>query len=259
MEQYDILRLLNSTGQLARLPRKKDARQTALIWLSRHFKHGQIYSEKEVNAILSANSALEDYALLRRELYDCGLLDRTKNGSRYWRGGFMRGALANETVCLRDLCEGDLEPMLAIHESIRYYNDFTGEVYTPELAKAAIEGTDLPQNGHREFAGAKMILTHNHAVAGYLMTYRGYPAPDVLWLAALFLHKNYHRKGIGSAAVRMVEEHAKRCGFAQISLGVMSLNTPGLKFWVGQGFHTIERVCLNEKDLTCLVLSKPCL
>ena len=44
-----------------------------------------MYTEKEVNAILNRCHTFEDWALLRRELFERGYLNRERDGSTYWR------------------------------------------------------------------------------------------------------------------------------------------------------------------------------
>jgi hypothetical protein len=38
-----------------------------------------------VNEVLRRHHAFGDWALLRRELFEAGLLARTRDGARYWR------------------------------------------------------------------------------------------------------------------------------------------------------------------------------
>ncbi len=62
--------------------------------------------------------------------------------------------------------------------------------------------------------------------------------------------------GIGAAVMRAVEEKAARCGFQRMEPGVYALNTPGLLFWVMQGFNCIERVKTTGYGRSILRLSK---
>lgn len=57
---------------------------SVLEYLASKFEAGRDYSEKEVNLILNQNHTFGDPALLRRELYVAGFLDRTPDGGRYW-------------------------------------------------------------------------------------------------------------------------------------------------------------------------------
>lgn len=64
--------------------KRRDKQLSALAYLVSKFEAGRNYSEKEVNQILNQNHTFGDPALLRRELYVAGFLDRTPDGSRYW-------------------------------------------------------------------------------------------------------------------------------------------------------------------------------
>lgn len=62
----------------------RDKQLLVLEYLASKFEIGRDYSEKEVNEILNRHHAFGDPALLRRELFMKGLLDRAPDGSRYW-------------------------------------------------------------------------------------------------------------------------------------------------------------------------------
>lgn len=75
--------LVGTDGKLGRWPRKRRQRRLALYVLFSKFEQGRDYSEPEVNQIIRENTTLEDYVLLRRELYENFLLDRTRDGTVY--------------------------------------------------------------------------------------------------------------------------------------------------------------------------------
>ena len=52
--------------------------------LAGKFEAGRIYGEGEVNEILRRFHSFGDWALLRRELFENGRLDRDARGARYW-------------------------------------------------------------------------------------------------------------------------------------------------------------------------------
>lgn len=256
MDKMEITRLLDGQGRLPALPKRPAMRLAALRWLVTLFAQGRIYTEGEVNALLVDRSATGDYALLRRELCESGLLSRTNTGSRYWRSDFLRGETNYGDVLLRDLRADDTAALMAIHGSIDYYDDITGQPFIVRDAQALIDRSDLPPGGSSEFFGAKMILAADGQPVGYLMTYAGYPQEDALWLGSLFLHEEHQHRGIGQAVVRLVAERASAVGFRRISLGVYTSNTPGLQFWVRQGFCHIDRVKVDEHQRAVLALSK---
>ena len=75
--------LLNPDGTIKTIPVQPSKRQIMLDYLINAFTVGANYSEKEVNLILA--HFYPDTAALRRYLIDAGMLERERNGSRYWR------------------------------------------------------------------------------------------------------------------------------------------------------------------------------
>ena len=78
-------RYLNETGQVTTWPAKRKKKLCVLEYLAQQFEFERQYEEREVNALLNHLHTFEDHALLRRELFDQGFLDRVADGSRYWR------------------------------------------------------------------------------------------------------------------------------------------------------------------------------
>ncbi|KAB8331791.1 DUF2087 domain-containing protein [Scytonema tolypothrichoides VB-61278] len=56
-----------------------------LEYLASKFEVAVVYTEKEVNALLNQHHTFGDPAMLRRELFESGLIDRKRDGSAYWR------------------------------------------------------------------------------------------------------------------------------------------------------------------------------
>lgn len=84
MELEIILRhFLNESGKLTAFPAKRKMKIYALCYLAQHFEHGKDYTEREVNDLLLDWHTFADPATLRRELYDYGFLDRSKDGKIY--------------------------------------------------------------------------------------------------------------------------------------------------------------------------------
>ena len=81
----ELKRFQDKTGKISILPRKPAKQLLVLNFLASKFEAGQVYGEKEVNEILNENHNFNDSALLRRELIEKGLLERTDDGKKYWR------------------------------------------------------------------------------------------------------------------------------------------------------------------------------
>lgn len=87
METFDELKTyMDEQGRITRWPTKRKTKQQQLIlvYLAPKFESDRLYTEKEVNALLNMYHTFEDWAMLRRELFERGFLNREKDGSTYW-------------------------------------------------------------------------------------------------------------------------------------------------------------------------------
>lgn len=81
-----LVAFLNPDGTIRKIPNSitQSARfRLVLDYIQAAFEPGRIYNEKEVNAVISRFH--HDFAGLRRDLVDAGLLARERDGSKYWR------------------------------------------------------------------------------------------------------------------------------------------------------------------------------
>ncbi len=79
----ELQKLLNTEGQVLRWPTKPKEKTLVIEYLASKFLFDQDYSEQDVNQVLNQWHTFSDWALLRRELFERGFLDREKNGSSY--------------------------------------------------------------------------------------------------------------------------------------------------------------------------------
>ncbi|NMB65952.1 MAG: DUF2087 domain-containing protein [Spirochaetes bacterium] len=77
-------KIIDQNGIIIRWPKKKEEKLEVLHYIQSKFEKGHDYTEAEVNAIIMNYHSFGDYALLRRELYDNYLLNRTADGKKYW-------------------------------------------------------------------------------------------------------------------------------------------------------------------------------
>ncbi len=78
-----LVSCLNPDGTIKKLPPQPSKLKVILNYLIQAFTPGVNYTEKEVNTIIRRFNV--DVSGLRRDLVDAGLLDRERDGSRYWR------------------------------------------------------------------------------------------------------------------------------------------------------------------------------
>ena len=81
----EIKNFIDKDGKINVWPSKMKKKKAVLEYLSTKFEHGKIYTEKDVNKIIISWHNLNDYFLLRRGLIDYRLLERTRNGAKYWK------------------------------------------------------------------------------------------------------------------------------------------------------------------------------
>lgn len=80
----ELKNFLDEEGKLKAYPTKKKQKMLSLFYLASKFEKGKRYSEKEVNEILKGWHTFEDWAMLRRDLYDNWFFGREADGSVYW-------------------------------------------------------------------------------------------------------------------------------------------------------------------------------
>jgi hypothetical protein len=82
----ELATFMDGEGRLKAWPsrKKRSVQLLALSWLAAKFERGRDYTEFEVNAILNEHHTFGDWALLRREMFELGLLCRTPDVRRYW-------------------------------------------------------------------------------------------------------------------------------------------------------------------------------
>ena len=84
MELTHILRnFLDATGKLTAFPAKRKMKLYALLYLGQKIPADTDFTEREINDILLDWHTFADPATLRRELYDYGFLDRSRDGKVY--------------------------------------------------------------------------------------------------------------------------------------------------------------------------------
>ncbi len=78
-------RIINNENIILRWPKKNKDKACVLEMIAEHFLFDTQYSEKDVNEIIKSCIAFDDYALIRRELFDRGYIHRTPDCKTYWK------------------------------------------------------------------------------------------------------------------------------------------------------------------------------
>jgi hypothetical protein len=85
MTMESIQKLLDKDGILIRWPKNPDERAEVLKYLATKYETEKKYTEMEVNAILKKWHKFNDHPMLRRELINLALLERSADGREYWK------------------------------------------------------------------------------------------------------------------------------------------------------------------------------
>lgn len=75
---------VDDQGRIEQWPSKQKTQRMVAEYLATKFESGRNYNESQVNELLNTWHRFEDWALLRRVLFDWRYLDRESDGSRYW-------------------------------------------------------------------------------------------------------------------------------------------------------------------------------
>jgi len=80
----ELKNFLDENGRLKQYPAKYKLKMLSLFYFASKLEQGRRYKEKEINHVLCDWHLFEDWAMLRRELYDCRFVDREPDCSWYW-------------------------------------------------------------------------------------------------------------------------------------------------------------------------------
>jgi hypothetical protein len=80
-----INNFLDDYGKVKIWPVKRKNKCLALDYIASKFEYDVNYTEKEINTIINENHLFNDCATIRRELFDMGYINRTRDGIKYWR------------------------------------------------------------------------------------------------------------------------------------------------------------------------------
>ncbi len=80
-----IKTFMDDAGRLTQWPSKRSQQLVALEYLASKIAPDKHYTEREINELLNLWHSFGDPALLRRELFELGYVNRERNGSAYWR------------------------------------------------------------------------------------------------------------------------------------------------------------------------------
>jgi len=116
-----------------------------------------------------------------------------------------------------------------------YYSTFPDRSLPDYVVKRFQSEMAIKQQMHDGFVYC--YITENDAKAGYFcLLIEG----DSLFLSRLFLLKDFRGRGLGSGAIDMILEWAKKTKMKRVYLRVYRQNTSALDIYTHKGFKIIE-------------------
>lgn len=79
-----LIRLQDEMGRITRWPKKQAEKLAVLRYIQSKFESDKEYTEPQVNAVIEHWHTFGDYALIRREMFENYLLDRSDDCRKYW-------------------------------------------------------------------------------------------------------------------------------------------------------------------------------
>ncbi|MBI9011550.1 MAG: DUF2087 domain-containing protein [Clostridiales bacterium] len=76
---------IDADGRIKQWPSKNNLKIEVIKYIASKFEVNRTYTEKEVNEIIMKWHTYNDYFMIRRGMIEYQLLERTRNGSKYWK------------------------------------------------------------------------------------------------------------------------------------------------------------------------------
>ena len=81
--QRELKAFLDGEERVTALPAKRKKQMLAYYWIASRLPMDGVWNERELSAVLNGLHTFGDPAVIRRTLFDLGVLDRDPRGTRY--------------------------------------------------------------------------------------------------------------------------------------------------------------------------------
>jgi ribosomal protein S18 acetylase RimI-like enzyme len=218
--------LLNQDGKVIKW--SKRYRRDILSHISAHFRHDTVYSETEVNQKIKELIDFEDYALVRRELYDNKYLDRDINCREYW--------VNRDKLAFRQLgIDADFDLLIELVQDCNdYYQLVDGKNPTNEEVKELF--CDVPSGYSISNLNLQGIFEDNKLL-GAIWIVKEYPTTDNAYIGLLLIAARARKRGIGNLLVNHAIDFSRERKYQAVMLSVVKDNFNAISFWQRLGFE----------------------
>ena len=222
---------------------KPKKQMLALQFLAGKLEWDRLYTEKEINELLTKFHTFEDAALLRRELYMKHFLDRKPDGSAYWKTERQLPEIwKSERLIVRNATEKDLPELRKVYDECAYIGELTGyHDDSPDPILAEFRRELLPPNGKKELHRLQTIFAAGtQDVVAYLISYHGFPNHETFWSASFAVRPDCQRQKFGQEVIGTLTKKVEELGgYSKMGIAVGVGNDPAIKFWSTCGFTEV--------------------
>lgn len=120
----------------------------------------------------------------------------------------------------------------------------------------------MPPGGKKENYKMQSIkLKHlDKNLIGIICIYHGYPKDDNIYITSMCIKNDYKKNGFGQEIIEQLIKQLQLLGYKEIKINVSLKNWPALRFWINQGFNSINGIhgdkIYSEKTFASLELTR---
>ena len=150
----------------------------------------------------------------------------------------LAGVLHGTTWAARILSDAGVADLQALFEACQEFNQLvSGEAVDPHDAEHCLR--DVPPG--KSLADKSLLgIVRSGELIGVLDSVRGYPTAEAWFVGLLLLLPAVRGGGLGRQVMAAYEQWAAQSGARAVQLGVVEDNNPGLQFWAGLGYRTVD-------------------
>jgi len=104
------------------------------------------------------------------------------------------------------------------------------------------------------------IKNHDKKLIGIICIYHGYPKDNNIYITSMCIKIDYKMKGFGREIIEHLINELEILGYKEIKINVSLKNWPALRFWINQGFNSINGMhgdkIYSEKTFASLELTR---
>lgn len=142
------------------------------------------------------------------------------------------------------LDKGDTEVLQELFEECKDFSLLVeGVPPSPNAAQEALYS--LPEGKEVCDKFVLGLFDNNNSLLAMIESIRTYPHQQSWWIGLMMVAPDERGRGLGSCFYRAFEDWVLAQDCLQISLGVVEINTLGLRFWKRMGFEVIKKTALR--------------